>query len=219
MGKPNYSDGFQVSAKNCFTKYHTNGPGMQAFNDNRHSKLKQDSRFKAETPAHLPDLQITNQDKSKHLTSLDNPIFAPSPKIETTNRFKNNSVSSPFSKTGGHFYDIKGNTYKNTLIPKESAFVQKKRYLSPIEPDFNLNRVKPQLKERDLRSGAMLFNNIYQTNTENNSPRKADRHFESLGIRRESNSSVNNLTDSNLNVNNTFFSPSRNDQLETSQNL
>lgn len=67
------------------------------------------------------------------------------------------------------FYDIKGNTFKNTLIPEETAknlFAQKK--MSQTATNFGRSvsnvKVKPQYKGY-VRSGQMLFNNINQMNT------------------------------------------------------
>lgn len=83
--------------------------------------------------------------------------------------FSNSVVqNSAFDRTGGkHFYDIKGNTFKNTLVPKEAAHANKaKRYRSPLErahgnmPDIHLNKVQAKHHEREKRSGNILFGNI-----------------------------------------------------------
>lgn len=67
------------------------------------------------------------------------------------------------------YYDIKGNTFKNTLIPEQTAqnlFTVKK--LSQTSSNFGRSvsnvKVKPQYKGY-VRSGQMLFNNIGQMNT------------------------------------------------------
>ena len=108
-----------------------------------------------------------------------------------------------------HFYDIKGNTFKNTLVPKETA---KTRFLSPVSrftmPDISLNKVKPTIKERDMKSGTMLFNNIYQTSTDVHvTPRNQTRTIETLGPHEQSSSSLNKIAEGI--INNTFQSPNK----------
>lgn len=79
--------------------------------------------------------------------------------------------ASPMQKTGYHKndaeieYDIKGNTYKNTLIPEKSAKSAFGRHrgksvniYSQRLNDIN-NPVKPRYKGY-IRSGQILFNNI-----------------------------------------------------------
>lgn len=95
------------------------------------------------------------------------------------------SRASPEPAAGGNnpidrelFYDIKGNTFKNTLIPEATAqnlFTAKK--MSQTGRDFGRSvsnvKVKPHYKGY-VRSGQMLFNNINQMNTWDYSLPKAD---------------------------------------------
>ena len=86
------------------------------------------------------------------------------------------SPGSPIQKKGFQTiadqieYDIKGNTYKNTLIPEKSAKSAFSRHRphnntvygqSMVDPH---KPVKPRYKGY-VRSGQILFNNINQVNT------------------------------------------------------
>ena len=66
------------------------------------------------------------------------------------------------------FYDIKGNTFKNTLIPEETAnnAFNVKKFSQTMQNFGNgrsssQNKVMPKYKGY-IRSGAILFNNINQ---------------------------------------------------------
>lgn len=76
-----------------------------------------------------------------------------------------------FSKTQPQFYDIKGNSFKNTLVPKQTAqqALQGARAASDAvtESPYKLKKVKPRNPhgwDSYKRSGMILFNNINQLN-------------------------------------------------------
>lgn len=67
------------------------------------------------------------------------------------------------------FFDIKGNTFKNTLIPEETANnLYVKKQMSQTTEGFarsaSNSKMKPQYKGY-VRSGQLLFNNFGQKNT------------------------------------------------------
>jgi len=103
------------------------------------------------------------------------------------------SPDSPIQKKGFQTignnieYDIKGNTYKNTLIPEKSA----KSAFSRHRPTNNSTvygqsfvdahkPVKPRYKGY-VRSGQILFNNINQINTREFKTPKASGNHTVLG--------------------------------------
>lgn len=67
------------------------------------------------------------------------------------------------------YFDIKGNTFKNTLIPGETANnLYVKKGMSQTAEGFCRSgsnpKIKPQYKGY-VRSGQLLFNNFGQANT------------------------------------------------------
>lgn len=73
------------------------------------------------------------------------------------------------------FYDIKGNTFKNTLIPKEtahSALRMSDDKFGDFHTDHKIEKVHPQYRGYN-RSGAILFHNINQRDVANYKTPKA----------------------------------------------
>ena len=90
-------------------------------------------------------------------------------KIESRFRSTFNSVVpdtlddlSPFEGKEGQFYDIKGNTFKDTLIPKSTAVSALKPMTRDVS-EHKLTKVVPLHKY--TRSGTLMFNNIHQQHT------------------------------------------------------
>lgn len=88
----NTSNCFEFTARNTEHQFHSNGFRQQSFNNQKYNHLMKHSRF--------------------HATDVVDDILSP---------------ESPIQKKGyktiiGEVeYDIKGNTYKNTLLPEKSA--------------------------------------------------------------------------------------------------
>jgi hypothetical protein len=80
---------------------------------------------------------------------------------------KNKEGPMEFLSTSQQFYDIKGNTFKNTLIPKQTAIDSSLAFKTQGDWKTSLmsSKVKPQYKQGYVRSGQILFNNINQMNT------------------------------------------------------
>ena len=76
------------------------------------------------------------------------------------------------------FYDIKGNSFKDTLVPKETALSALKisnETLKDFTTDYRLEKVKPKYRGYN-RSGAILFHNINQVDVQNQrTPRSCDK--------------------------------------------
>ena len=85
-----------MTERNTKNNYHTYGTSMSRFNDQTFSKLKSNSRFR----------------ETGSIIYKDSPL---SPGIESK---KNRDGPIEYLSTSQQIYDIKGNTFKNTLIPK-----------------------------------------------------------------------------------------------------
>lgn len=84
--------------------------------------------------------------------------------LATTSRFRE-EPPSPARKP--EFYDIKGNTFKETLIPNETAKSDMNKFSNTFTDGFmakSVPRVHPIDKRGYKRSGMILFNNINQFN-------------------------------------------------------
>ena len=93
--------------------------------------------------------------------------------LKQSSRFNDKNKASPdlphIRDQKEKFFDIKGNTFKDTLIPEETAnnLYVKKQMSQTTEafPRCNSNpKMKPQYKGY-VRSGQLLFNNFGQKNT------------------------------------------------------
>ena len=62
------------------------------------------------------------------------------------------------------YFDIKGNTFKNTLIPRETA--ETRASMTTSHNGFKKAPVTPSKPKGYLRSGAILFDNIAQYKTD-----------------------------------------------------
>ena len=84
--------------------------------------------------------------------------------LATTSRFRE---EPPSPKRQPEFYDIKGNTYKGTLIPSETALSEMNKFSNTFTDGFmakSVPRVKPVDNRGYKRSGMILFGNINQIN-------------------------------------------------------
>ena len=130
--------------------YHSNTVGLKAFNNQKISKLKPQSRFLSKN-----DMDFADQAAEYSLEGGIEPSRTDSP-----DRASDKVFSSKKIRMGPRqFYDIKGNTFKQTLIPKETAFAS----LKPREMQdgqYKLNKIKPRFKEE--KSGSLLFNTLTQ---------------------------------------------------------
>ena len=80
---------------------------MQIFNNQKFTKLKNDSRFRE------------NMNKTMTSDFVQSTWSPDSPELIREKRILNKSVIVDSTLDESHkMYDIKGNTYKNTLIPK-----------------------------------------------------------------------------------------------------
>ena len=106
---------------------------MSRFNDQNFSKLKSSSRFR-ETGA---------------IIYKDSPL---SPGVENK---RNLDTTLEFLSTSQQFYDIKGNTFKNTLVPKQTALDSSLAFKTQGDWKTSLvqGKVKPQYKQGYVRSG------------------------------------------------------------------
>ena len=108
--KKSTSQGFDLTARNAKTNYHTSGVGYQIFNNQKFTKLKNDSRFR------------DNMNMTMASDAVQSAWSPDSPELRKEKRGLNKSVVIDSTKDESQkMYDIKGNTYKNTLIPKQTA--------------------------------------------------------------------------------------------------
>ena len=142
--KTSYGDNFDLTMRNTNHPFFSYGPTMQSFNDQILTKLKNESRFS----------QTFQDGMGKDQLSTDS--------VELSN--PNSGIRTMKPK---QFYDIKGNSFKNTLIPKKTAFSSLIfKGNSPNRAgsqEFKLAKVEPKYN-KDIRSGTILFNNINQHN-------------------------------------------------------
>lgn len=138
--KRSYGDNFDLTMRNTNNPFFSYGPTMQSFNDQILTKLKNESRFR----------QTFNEGMNKEPMSTDS--------VELSNPDSVTRTMQP-----KQFYDIKGNSFKNTLIPKKTAFSSLIfKGSSPNRAgsqEFKLAKVEPKYT-KDIRSGTILFNNI-----------------------------------------------------------
>ena len=95
-----------------------------------------------------------------------------------------------FLSTSQQFYDIKGNTFKNTLIPKQTAIDSSLAFKTQGDWKTSLmsSKVKPQYNKGYVRSGQILFNNINQMNTAAQITPKAKKSPLKVKVRQENKS-------------------------------
>lgn len=93
-------DNFDVTLRNTYNPYFSQGPGYQRFNNQRLSKIKSQSRF-------------LNQSEANDAGS----------DLRTSQSFIDSSkkAAKSYREMPSKLYDIKGNTFKNTLIPTTTA--------------------------------------------------------------------------------------------------
>jgi hypothetical protein len=83
-----------VTLRNSQQKFHSNGHRQLSFNDQKYDKLTKDSRYRTASEVdHILTPESPMQKVGQHTIALDTELQ----------------------------YDIKGNTYKDTLIPEKSA--------------------------------------------------------------------------------------------------
>lgn len=161
--------------------YHTNGFGTQIFNNQKFTQLKNESRFRENTNQTMAVENICTS------WSPDSPNID---KTFTNQRGLNKSMVIDSTKDGSQkMYDIKGNTFKNTLIPKQTGISSALNFanntsqnwsnaLSPVRrSDMNyetlkLAKTKPEYKGY-VRSGQILNNNIAQIKSGGNTPKSS----------------------------------------------
>jgi hypothetical protein len=88
--------------------------------------------------------------------------------LKDNSRFKEVVERSKTELSTEKFYDIKGNTFKETLVPKQTAFsaLKLKQFNQTVLGDKKQKMAKVQPKYGGYRrSGMILFENINQTNT------------------------------------------------------
>lgn len=152
-----------MTLRNFKHPFYSSGVNLQKFNNQRLSKLSKESRYNQTLNASdIPGLNIDINTRSKsHFTRTPEKCE----KIETE--------KSPLK-----FYDIKGNSFKNTLIPKETAYSAlrtSEEKIPGLNTDFKLTKVNPKYKGYN-RSGAILFHNINQQDVFNvKTPKATDK--------------------------------------------